>query len=107
MSVASTDGAAKLVTIRKSRPRARHGEWTRNAPVDWGRFGLAYHGWTAPIERAVAAAEVAKVSVLTPRPEESVELADARPMVRGWPLVPSTRGDQDPIAATRMGDGTR
>lgn len=76
-------------------------------PVHWGLFALAYHGWTEPIERAMAAADSAKVPLLTPRPGESVEPVSPPPNVRWWPAVPWTRGSEDPIVATRMGEGTR
>jgi len=58
-----------------------------------------------PIEPVEAAAEVAELPVLTPRPGESVQLADAPPMVRWWPPVPWTRGNQHSIVATRMRTG--
>jgi hypothetical protein len=46
-------------------------------PVHWGLFQLAFHGWTEPVERVLAAAALRGVAVATPRPGESVEPTDA------------------------------
>ena len=36
-------------------------------PVHWGKFSLALHPWTEPVERALAAAENTEVEVFTPK----------------------------------------
>jgi L-ascorbate metabolism protein UlaG (beta-lactamase superfamily) len=73
-------------------------------PVHWGLFDLAFHGWTEPIERVIAAADRAGVEVLTPRPGESIEPAAPPPRERWWPQVPWKTGEEDPIVATKMDD---
>jgi L-ascorbate metabolism protein UlaG (beta-lactamase superfamily) len=42
-------------------------------PLHWGTFDLALHGWTEPIERALAEASKDGVRVATPRPGGMVE----------------------------------
>jgi L-ascorbate metabolism protein UlaG (beta-lactamase superfamily) len=71
-------------------------------PIPWGLFTLAYHGWTEPIERAVAAARSAGVTLVAPRPGQSFEPADPPALERWWPSLPSRTADQDPIVSTRM-----
>jgi len=69
-------------------------------PIHWGLFDLANHGWTAPIERTLVAAEAADVTVVTPRPGESFEPGSPPPVDRWWPEVPWLTAEQDPIVAT-------
>ena len=71
-------------------------------PVHWGLFDLAYHGWTEPIERVLVAAEAAGVTVLTPRPGESVQPRAPPALQRWWPEVPWQTAGQAPIVATGM-----
>jgi L-ascorbate metabolism protein UlaG (beta-lactamase superfamily) len=71
-------------------------------PIHWGLFTLAYHGWTEPIERAVAAARRAGVTLVAPRPGQSFEPADPPAVERWWPQLPWRTADQDPIVSTRM-----
>jgi L-ascorbate metabolism protein UlaG (beta-lactamase superfamily) len=69
-------------------------------PVHWGLFNLAYHGWTEPAERVLAAARTANLPVAIPRPGQSIE-PDALPaFVRWWPDVPWKTADEDPIVPT-------
>jgi L-ascorbate metabolism protein UlaG (beta-lactamase superfamily) len=74
---------------------------TRFLPIHWGLFTLASHNWTEPMERTVVAAERASVSVLTPKPGESVEPATAV-TGRWWPSVAWKTAEEDPIKATGM-----
>ncbi len=71
-------------------------------PVHWGLFSLAYHGWTEPIERVLAAADASKQAVIAPRPGESVEPAAAPELTRWWPQLPWKTGAQDPIISTQL-----
>jgi L-ascorbate metabolism protein UlaG (beta-lactamase superfamily) len=71
-------------------------------PVHWGAFALAYHGWTEPIERALAAGAAAGATVLAPKPGESVEPAAPPPLARWWPVLPWRTGAEDPIVSTQM-----
>lgn len=73
-------------------------------PVHWGLFDLAFHGWTAPIERSVAAAEAAGVDLLTPRPGESFEPEAAPAFARWWPALPWRGADDYPIVSTKLGE---
>lgn len=45
----------------------------RMVPVHWGTFNLAFHDWSEPIRRTLAAAKAAGVEVLTPRFGEIVD----------------------------------
>jgi len=71
-------------------------------PIHWGLFQLAYHGWTEPIERAWAAAQLAGVTVLTPRPGESIEPDLAPAADRWWPAIPWKTAAQAPIVSTQV-----
>ena len=71
-------------------------------PIHWGLFDLAYHGWTEPIERVLVAAESAGVTIVAPRPGQSVEPSSPPAVERWWPDVPWRTGEQDPIVATKM-----
>jgi len=71
-------------------------------PMHWGLFQLAYHGWTEPADRALAAAEQAHVALVVPKPGQSVE-PEAPPAVRRWwPEVGWQTAAQAPIVSTRM-----
>jgi L-ascorbate metabolism protein UlaG (beta-lactamase superfamily) len=72
-------------------------------PVHWGLFNLAYHGWTEPIERVLVAAARAGVTVIAPKPGESVEPRAPPPVERWWPKVPWKTADQTPVVSTKTG----
>jgi len=70
-------------------------------PIHWATFDLAPHRWEEPIERTLAAAAAAGVTVATPRPGEPFEPA-ATPQVQPWwrpiaAVVPTP----DPTAPSR------
>lgn len=46
--------------------------------IHWGAFTLAYHGWTEPIERAIAEAARANVNLVAPRIGEVLPLNGER-----------------------------
>jgi L-ascorbate metabolism protein UlaG (beta-lactamase superfamily) len=71
-------------------------------PVHWGLFNLAYHGWTEPIERVLAAASDVEVTVIAPRPGQSVEPSVPSAIERWWPELTWRTGAEDPIVATKM-----
>jgi L-ascorbate metabolism protein UlaG (beta-lactamase superfamily) len=73
-------------------------------PVHWGKFVLAYHGWTEPIERVLAAASAAGVAVLAPRPGQSVEPEAPPAREHWWPDVPWKTAAEAPIVATQIGE---
>jgi L-ascorbate metabolism protein UlaG (beta-lactamase superfamily) len=68
-------------------------------PVHWGLFALASHGWTEPIERALAAGHTTGAVVIAPRPGQSVEPTQERPQERWWPALPWHTGAENPIEA--------
>jgi L-ascorbate metabolism protein UlaG (beta-lactamase superfamily) len=71
-------------------------------PIHWGLFNLAYHGWTEPIERSVAAADAAGVTIVAPRPGQSFEPAAPPPVERWWPDVPWRDAAAYPIVSTQV-----
>jgi len=71
-------------------------------PMHWGLFTLAYHGWTEPIERLLAAAQPRTATVLLPRPGQSVEPDGHRDDARWWPDVPWETSEQNPVVSTGM-----
>ena len=56
-------------------------------PIHWGTFSLAWHAWSEPADRVVAAAESAGVPLAMPRPGESVEPASPPPVNPWWRAV--------------------
>jgi L-ascorbate metabolism protein UlaG (beta-lactamase superfamily) len=71
-------------------------------PVHWGMFDLAMHGWTEPVERVLAAADRAGVSVALPRPGGMVEPGVTVPGERWWPEVPWEPADQAPVFSSEV-----
>jgi L-ascorbate metabolism protein UlaG (beta-lactamase superfamily) len=66
-------------------------------PVHWAGFDLAYHGWTEPVERVLAAADSQGVRAVTPRPGEPWEPAPVSAPARWWPRVPWQTGAEAPV----------
>jgi L-ascorbate metabolism protein UlaG (beta-lactamase superfamily) len=52
-------------------------------PVHWATFNLSYHGWAEPILRALAAARVTGVQLVTPQVGEVVDV-DVPFVSRDW-----------------------
>lgn len=71
-------------------------------PVHWGTFALAFHGWTEPIERVLIAGKKAGVTLLAPKPGQSVEPEAAPALERWWPRVPWRTAEENPINATQV-----
>jgi len=69
-------------------------------PAHWGLVTLAYHTWTEPIDRVLAAAAKAKVTVAAPKPGQSIEPLALPPLVRWWPNLPGHTAEQDPIISS-------
>jgi L-ascorbate metabolism protein UlaG (beta-lactamase superfamily) len=74
-------------------------------PIHWGLFRLAYHAWTEPPERVLAAAKLAGVGVVVPRPGASFEPATPPPPQRWWPALPWNTAAQEPIVSSQMDGG--
>ena len=70
-------------------------------PIHWGTFKLGAHGWTEPVERVLAAARLAGIAVVVPRPGEGIE-AGSFP-ARWWPVLPWKNAKEVPILATKNG----
>ena len=73
-------------------------------PVHWATFAPATHGWTEPIERALVAAKSASVSLVVPRPGQSVEPSESSPVDRWWPNLPWRTASEAPMKATSADD---
>ena len=71
-------------------------------PVHWGTFALAFHGWTEPMERVLAAANESGVPVITPKPGESVTVAANPGIQRWWPTLPWKTAEDTPIISSGM-----
>ena len=72
-------------------------------PIHWGLFDLASHGWTEPVERVLAAAQIRGITVVAPRPGQSVEPERDEPVERWWPNLPWKTWQEAPIHATLDG----
>jgi L-ascorbate metabolism protein UlaG (beta-lactamase superfamily) len=80
-------------------------QWVRGRvmlPVHWGLFALALHGWTEPIERVLTAGRAAGITLLTPRPGQSVEPASPPPPERWWPTLSFRGAADDPIVSSQV-----
>lgn len=53
-------------------------------PVHWGKFSLALHPWTEPIERALIAAKNTEIEVLTPKIGEVLAFDEANRTEEWW-----------------------
>ncbi|MFY1827522.1 MBL fold metallo-hydrolase, partial [Myxococcus fulvus] len=71
-------------------------------PIHWALFGLAYHGWTEPAERVRAAATSASVTLLLPRPGQSVEPGAEPVREQWWPTLTWETAAQHPVLSTGM-----
>jgi L-ascorbate metabolism protein UlaG (beta-lactamase superfamily) len=71
-------------------------------PVHWGLFRLAYHTWTEPIERALAAGRRAGATLVSPRPGQSFEPESPPPPARWWPRLSGHTAEQDPIVSSQV-----
>jgi L-ascorbate metabolism protein UlaG (beta-lactamase superfamily) len=71
-------------------------------PVHWAAMSLAPHGWTEPIERVVAAARRAGITLVTPRPGASLEAGDPPTARRWWPRLRWRTAAEDPIVSSQM-----
>ena len=69
-------------------------------PAHWGLFTLAYHAWTEPIDRVLAAAVKAGVTAAAPKPGQSIEPLSLPPLEHWWPQLPGNTAEQDPIVSS-------
>ncbi len=73
-------------------------------PVHWGTFDLAIHSWIEPIERTLAAAARAGVTVAVPRPGQQILPAATPEVVRWWEDVPWQPADVNPVISSGLED---
>ncbi len=73
-------------------------------PVHWGTFDLAIHSWVEPVERVLAAASIAGVSVAVPRPGQPFIPAEPPALVRWWEEIPWQRADVNPVISSGLED---
>lgn len=71
-------------------------------PLHWGTFDLALHGWTEPIERALAGAVADGARVATPRPGGMFEPTVHLPAERWWPALPWRSAAEAQILSTGL-----
>ncbi|MGQ4616713.1 MBL fold metallo-hydrolase [Nocardia sp. R7R-8] len=53
-------------------------------PIHWATFNLAFHGWSEPVARMVAAARAAGTDVAVPMPGQRVDPSSAPPVDSWW-----------------------
>jgi L-ascorbate metabolism protein UlaG (beta-lactamase superfamily) len=53
-------------------------------PVHWATFNLGFHAWREPPDRTLAAARKAGITLVVPRPGESVDLTAQLQPVQSW-----------------------
>ncbi len=56
-------------------------------PIHWATFNLAFHGWSEPVRRMVAAARSAGTAVAVPMPGQRVDPMNAAPGDSWWENV--------------------
>lgn len=72
-------------------------------PVHWGTFDLALHSWVEPAERVLAAAALEGVTVVTPRPGESIDPLAPPPPARWWPpAIPWKTAAEAPVVSSHL-----
>jgi L-ascorbate metabolism protein UlaG (beta-lactamase superfamily) len=71
-------------------------------PLHWGLFALAYHGWTEPAERTLRAAAERQVTLVAPKPGQSVEPTQETTPTKWWPAVPWETAQEHPIVSSQM-----
>ena len=71
-------------------------------PIHWGTFDLALHPWTEPVERTRRAAMAQSVTLVTPRPGQSIEPAFISAQIQWWPDLPWSTAQQMPIVSTGL-----
>ena len=73
-------------------------------PVHWGRFTMAFHGWTEPAERIRVASGAARLPVHFPLPGETFVHGRTIRTAPWWPNVPWLTADEHAVVGTLDGD---
>ncbi len=63
-------------------------------PIHWAKFNLSIHGWTEPIERLLAAAEIQQVRVVAPMQGDSFALQRPPQLVSWWDSIVAKNGSK-------------
>ncbi len=71
-------------------------------PIHWALLGLAYHGWTEPIERASLEAARLGVTLARPRPGQAFTPTALPEFQPWWPALPFDTAAQHPIISTQV-----
>ncbi len=53
-------------------------------PIHWATFNLAFHGWSEPVQRMVAAADAAGTAVAVPKPGQRIDRNGVPPGQTWW-----------------------
>jgi L-ascorbate metabolism protein UlaG (beta-lactamase superfamily) len=69
-------------------------------PAHWGLFTLAYHTWTEPADRVLAAAAKQGIAAVLPKPGESIEPLALPAADKWWPALPGKNAAEDPIVSS-------
>lgn len=75
-------------------------------PIHWGLFALASHGWTEPVERVLEKSKELGVTVITPKPGESLEPDLQKDYIAWWPKLPFNSSKEDPIVSSQLEEDT-
>ncbi|MDR7170567.1 L-ascorbate metabolism protein UlaG (beta-lactamase superfamily) [Nocardia kruczakiae] len=59
-------------------------EYGMLVPIHWATFNLAFHGWSEPVRRLVAAARAAGTRVVVPLPGGRIDTDAVSPQVSWW-----------------------
>ena len=77
-------------------------------PIHWGKFDLALHGWTEPVERLSAAADENGVHLATPAIGQAYALHEPLPQTAWWRAVPETQtAENRPATSPPLAESTR
>jgi L-ascorbate metabolism protein UlaG (beta-lactamase superfamily) len=69
-------------------------------PVHWGTFDLALHTWVEPMERVLVAAKNANVTVVSPRPGQSIDPLFPPAPQHWWPRVSWKTAAEAPVVSS-------
>jgi L-ascorbate metabolism protein UlaG (beta-lactamase superfamily) len=71
-------------------------------PVHWGTFDLALHTWVEPMERVLVAAKSANVTVVAPKPGQSIDPFFPPTPNPWWPRVPWKTAAEAPVVSSGL-----
>jgi L-ascorbate metabolism protein UlaG (beta-lactamase superfamily) len=71
-------------------------------PVHWGTFDLALHTWVEPMERVLVAGQSQNVTVVAPKPGQSIDPFAPPRVQRWWPDVPWKKAAEAPVVSSGL-----